>query len=183
MVSVKSPVEAAVEPLKNDAIAYAEEMTQKQIDRVLAELAAIGGDVEVYAPYPRSTNCGRNEYLAKQAKHYFVIDITESVDKAATRRWGEPDIRVASPERIAKVIADAKAEAAAQYDAFVAKLNAKVGACDTAILKGSHVWGSSMLMVTKGKTVEFWKTQQIVNVSKLGRHYLQWPSRKVKMPR
>jgi hypothetical protein len=181
-IAVKSPVELAIEPLKAEAIAYAEDMTQDRIAKVLAELAAMGGDAEVYAPYPRDTRVSRNVYLAQKAKHDFVAMVTKSADDSATRRWNAPDIRVASPERIAKVIDDAKADAALQYDAFVAKLNAKVGACDTATLVGSHIWGYSVLTVTKGEATEFWKTQQIVNVSKLGTHYLQWPSRKVKGP-
>jgi hypothetical protein len=33
--------------------------------------------------------------------------------------------------------------------------------------------------VTKGGTVERWKTQQIVNVSRLGKLFNQWPTRQL----
>jgi hypothetical protein len=176
----KSPVELAVEPLKADAVGYAATTTMKAIEKVLKELASFGGDAEKYAPYPRDTRISRNEYLAQKAKHDFVARITKSADGAATRRWNAPDLRIASPEAIAREVEMAKEDAALQYDTFVAKLNSKIGACDTASLYGSHVWGSSVLTVTKGTETEYWKTQQIVNTSKLGRMFLQWPSRKVK---
>jgi hypothetical protein len=68
-----------------------------------------------------------------------------------------------------------------QYTAFIQKLEGKVGAHTAAALDGSHVWGFSILTVTKADgTVEKWKTEQIINVSVLGKVFNQWPSRKVK---
>ena len=83
-------------------------------------------------------------------------------------------------EEIARFIKNSKEEAAAQYDAFVAKLIRKIGVVETAELTGNHVWSYSYLNVTKADgTKESWKTQMIVNVSKLGKLFNQWPTRKV----
>jgi hypothetical protein len=50
-----------------------------------------------------------------------------------------------------------------------------------ASITGTHIWGHSVLTVTlPNGTVERWKTQQIVNQSKLGLLFNQWPSRKMK---
>lgn len=84
-------------------------------------------------------------------------------------------------ELVEKFIQAAKADAAAQYEAFVAKLQQKIGEVKNATLKGNHVWSYSILTVEKPDgTVEHWKTQMIINVSKLGKMFNQFPTRKVK---
>ena len=82
--------------------------------------------------------------------------------------------------REAKFVDDTMRDAAAQYDAFIAKLIRKIGDFDSATLTGSHVWGYSILTVTKGAATERWGTRQIVNQSVLGKLFNQWPSRKIK---
>jgi hypothetical protein len=71
--------------------------------------------------------------------------------------------------------------AAADYDAFVIKLVKKIGEVKKAELHGNHVWGYSTLIVTiPDGEVQAWKTQQIVNHSKLGKPFNQWPTRRMK---
>ena len=68
------------------------------------------------------------------------------------------------------------------YDSYVSKMNNKIKNPVSAKFSWvSDVWGSSMLEVTLlDGTTEYWKTQIIVNVSKLGKLFNQWPTRRIK---
>ncbi len=173
-------IEQAVAPLKNDAMLRAEKEAQRQIDRVLARLEECGWDVNVAAPRP-NTRMGRNEYVQQMAIHTLFLSITTHDANKPSRRPGDPHIRVRSEANEQRFIGGAKSDAALQYDAFVCKLVEKIGEVESATLEGNHVWGHSILHVVKpeGET-EKWKTQQIVNVSKLGTVFNQWPTRLVK---
>jgi hypothetical protein len=151
------------------------------IAKVLEALAEAGWDAEKAAPYPRSTKMGQLEYIAKRQKYQLFRNFTANDDKKNSyRHMGDPEFRIQSDRLEERFIKNAREDAAAQYDMFVAKLVKKIGHCDTATLTGNHVWGWSFLTVTKGSDKEVWKTQQIVNQSKLGKLFNQWPSRKVK---
>jgi hypothetical protein len=172
------PVYNAVMPLKREAMEFAEKNARERVAKMLAKLEAAGWDAQIVAPFPNSLRTTREQYRAGTAKYYAYRSIVRHAQ--ATRRMNDPEIVVASAERIAKFVSDAMEFAAYQYDSFVFKLVGKIGDCDTATLDGSHVWGESFLTVAKGETVELWKTQQIYNCSKLGKWFPQWPSRKVK---
>ncbi len=171
-------IEAAVAPVKAEAFARAQQDAVALIDRLTAKLEEAGWDLDVAAPYPNSRTDGRNTYLAKKARRSLFEAITRSAQSSRSMR--DPCIVVPAPDREAHFVNNAIDLAGQQYDAFVAKLVGKIGEVDSASLAGSHVWGHSVLTVTKGETVERWKTQQIVNQSKLGTLFNQWPSRKVK---
>ena len=172
----KHPVEIAVEPVRTDAINAAEQRALEIVARHRAGLEAVGWDANLWAPLPKS---GDGDYHAVNRKYRTCSALTVWVK--VTRRPGEPCIVVMNDEKIARFVNDAKETAAEQYDLFVAKLVRKIGNCESATLAGNHVWGHSILTVFKlpGKT-ERWKTQQIINYSKLGKAFPQWPSRKIK---
>ena len=87
-----------------------------------------------------------------------------------------------TPETVEKFAASARETAAAEYDAFVAKLEAKIGDdVAAAELAGNHVWNHSTLTITRTDgSVERWRTSMIINVSKLGKLFNQFPTRKAK---
>ena len=172
-----SPVEAAVAPLKEQAKARAEKEATALVLRVWEKLAEAGWDLNKAAPYPRSSHMSRIEYKQKVSRYHLFCSL---IDTVSSRSMCDPHIVKSSPAKEAVFIEKAVEMAAAQYDAFVAKLVGKIGPCDAASLNGSHVWGYSLLTVTKGETVECWKTQQIVNQSVLGTLFNQWPTRKLK---
>lgn len=173
-----NPITAAILPLKTDAIERAEKEARETIVRVLAAMEAAGWDLNVAAPRGDSWNDPSN-YKAKMAKHNFYNSLTTYTE--AVGRPGRPNIRKRSDDAEARFIKNSREDAALQYDMFVAKLVRKIGACETATLAGSHVWGHSILTVAKADgSVERWKTQTIINVSVHGKLFNQWPSRKVK---
>lgn len=179
-----NPIEAAVAPLKADAILRAEKEAKAAIENVRANLEKCGWDMQIAAPFPFSRDTrwrSDAEIKSARSQHDFFSSLTEMRDGFSySGRIGAPCLVQMSEDRCNRFIEVSKFEAAAQYDAFVAKLVRKIGVCDSAELDGNHVWGWSILTVRKGAEIERWKTQQIVNVSKLGKLFNQWPSRKIK---
>ena len=175
-----NPIAAAVAPIKDLAIARAEQDAAAFIVRLLANLEAANWDLDVVAPRPLNSD-DRATYRAKSYKIGLYQSVTNYDFDRPAHRVSDPHYRVRDEAKEALFVKNAKDLAAAQYDAFVVKLIGKIGAVETASLHGEHVWGHSILTVVKADaSVERWKTQQIVNVSKLGTLFNQWPSRKVK---
>jgi hypothetical protein len=166
-----------VEPLRTSAMDRAEQFAREYADRLLADLAACGGDAEVFAPYPKN-NMGRGAYLAAQLKYGLVRRLTNPV-KSGSRSPRDPDFRVPNPVGVGKFVEEARQDADRQYSAFIAKLESKIGPHSDATLHGDHVWSYSVLTVETPTGRQDWKTQQILNVSKLGKVFNQWPTRLV----
>jgi hypothetical protein len=172
-----SPVADVVAPLKEQAIARAEKEATLVVLKVWKALTEAGWDLNVAAPYPRANRMSQLEYKQKVSRYHLFASLVETV---SSRSMADPHIVKPSERRETVYIEKCKEMAAAQYDAFVQKLVSKIGPCDSATLNGSHVWGYSILTVSKGPTVERWKTQQIVNQSGLGTVFNQWPTRLLK---
>jgi hypothetical protein len=155
-------IEQAVSHLKAAAQDRAEEYARSIVAKIVADLAA--RSLNECAPVPR----------AWQAPTATVAEY-----KAAQRKR---DLykRMLTEAGQAHFITDARENAAAQYDAFVAKLNSKIGPVTSASLQGDHVWGySNLTVVTASGETQVWRTQQILNVSKLGTVFNQYPTRRV----
>lgn len=169
-------IEAAVAPLKADAIERATQAFDAHVERVLAHMEACGWDLDVAFPRANS-RMSRSDYMIAQGKHGFAASLTRSASNGC-RSFKDPNIRYRADDRIAQARQGVQEATAASYDAFVAKLVGKVGEVESAEIDGNHVWGRSTLTVRKaaGK-VERWKTQMIVNVSSLGKVFNQWPTR------
>lgn len=192
----REPVGRVVHPLKADAVKTATDKANGIVAKVRAALEAAGWDIDVAAPYVRGS-AWDHAVRAANSKRSLFSTLTEE-DKDATRAWHaaapeadearreyfrnnrRPEIVTMSERGVARFVERHEQEAAFQYDAFICKLVAKIGDCDSAELTGSHVWAHSILTVRKGDVVENWKTQQIWNVSKLGLEFPQWPTRLMK---
>jgi hypothetical protein len=175
----REPIELAVAPLKDAAIERAEKDSLALIERCRQELEAGGFDLKVVAPYPSSSGGGTFAYYMALARYQTFSAITKW--RKGSYNMAEPHYADINDTMCAKFVERRKREAAEQYDEFVAKLIGKIGHVKSADLDGNHVWSHSILTVTKlDGTIERWKTQQIVNVSKLGKHFNQWPTRKMK---
>lgn len=178
MLHMNTAVANAVEPLRANAVARAEIFAQSIIDRTLAELAANDWDANKIAAYP-SSHMSPADYQKAKSKYALVRSLTMYVK--SSRRHTEPDARLRSPENEARFIDIARKSAAFEFDAYVAKLSHKVGDTVQASIDGRTLWDGSTLSVVKADgTVERWLTNQILNVSKLGKVFNQWPTRKAK---
>jgi hypothetical protein len=177
-----NPITAAVLPSKTEAMDRAEGWARTRITELLATLEVAGWNLDAVAPRGRSLTDRREVYLQKNAKRAAFELVTAYDEKRSGHRLSDTTYRVKSEKAEARFIEQSRELAAQQYDAFVHKMVAKIGAATAAKLEGSHVWGESYLTVTKPDgSREVWKTQQILNTSKLGTLFNQWPSRKVKM--
>lgn len=178
-VASREPVGAAIHALKVEAVNHAELHARETVDRVAKELAEHGWDRQAYAPYPGTYDRERDRKLS----HYQLVHSITKTDPSVgyrSRSSNEPDPAVMDMERIEKFVENSMRDAAMQYDMFICKMVAKVGPVVSAKLDGSHVWSISYLDVVKADgSTESWKTQQIVNYSKYGRPFYQWPSRKL----
>lgn len=175
---MSNAIATAVAPIKTASINAAVEAMQKMVNEVLAQLEADGWDANVSYKYPSSLTCNRKTFLQGQAMYRFVRSITETVSIRGPR---EPHIVKASETNVARVLELAAQEAADQYDAYVAKLVAKVGECESATLGYNNgVWFDSDLIVVKPTGKEVWNTKCIVNRSCLGKVFNQFPTRKRK---
>lgn len=181
LVAAKEPVGAAVHPVKANAIEAAEVEARKVVAKVAAELEGADWNVDAVAPYPRALHETRESYRRKEAKYRLFHSITRSTCKGS-RRPGEPNTVEIALDRVETFVNETREQAALDYDAFIVKLVAKIGAgAVDAKLDGNHVWGHSILTVTKEDgTTERWFTQQITNYSVYGRPYAQWPTRRKK---
>lgn len=168
----------AVSPLKNIAINRANVVINERIVSALAKLEDGGWDLQKVAPYPKNYT-SKSDYREQLAYHEFLKCLTKST--SVSRRLNDPDIRVVDSKAIELIVNLAEADAAAQYDAFVNKLESKIGEVTDANLWGDAVWSYSVLTVTKKDgAIERWKTQCIVNCSVYGKLFNQWPTRKIK---
>jgi hypothetical protein len=172
-----TPIATAVEPLRHSAVQRAEEFAEQHAQRVYANLERNGWDMRLAYPYPNS-GLGRASYMMAKAAYDIAHRLTKWTKPSI--RPDEPCIVVKSEAGLAKFVQEAKDDADATYTAFIAKLEQKVGEHQRATLTGNHVWGYSILTVETAHETQRWKTQQIINVSKLGKVFNQWPTRKVK---
>lgn len=173
MTPTLSKIAAAVAPLKVMAHARATIEALRIVRKVAAKLEAAGWDREIAAPYPRNFD------RAKLSRAKLVGSLTATA--SGTHRPGTPCIVTMNLAGISRFIQAAQDNAAAQFDSYVAKLDRKVGTVTEAKLTGANIWGHSMLrVVTEAGEAQNWKTQMILNVSKLGTLFNQFPTRKVK---
>jgi len=173
-----NPIEQAVAPLKNDAILKAELHAVALIEKCRKELENAGNDLQLVAPYPKAGKVSRSEYFMAMSKRQLFQSLVTY--RQGSRRVNEPEYVDITEDRIQRFMGVTKADASAQYDTFVAKLIGKIGEASEATLVGNHVWSFSVLKVITASGTQNWKTQMIINVSKLGKLFNQFPTRKVK---
>lgn len=183
----KEIIGGAVAHLREPAMQRAEEECRNQVEHYRLALAASDWDLEVAYPYPDSMRVGGGEFRSMVARRNMAQRLTTpdaGRNSQFCRRPRDPHYRTWSPEAVEQLVTQARELAAQQYEAFIAKLVGKVeadGPVVEAILTGEHVWGRSILTVCHADgSVHKWHTEMIINTSKLGTLFNQWPTRKIK---
>lgn len=171
----------AVEPLRTEAMKRTEiEAVTVALD-IAKQMLEHGNKRNEFAPFPKSFHVSAAEFMSGQRTYRLVRMVTKTVDGAYSLEARKADLGEMSKSGVDYFVETARKNASLQYDAFIAKLESKVGEHISAELTGNHVWGNSMLVVTKADgSVQKWKTQMIVNVSKRGKMFNQFPTRLVK---
>lgn len=170
----------AVQPLKQASVDAAIARTIASHKSIIEKLSQHGYNID--AAYPRpSTNMSRAAY---QAAYDLRCAVEAIVDfEKSTYRLNEVRIVKVSADKIIYELEQTTLNAEASFDAYVTKLNIKVGTgivdAQMGYVKG--VWSNSNLIVTKNDgSREVWNTKCIINRSKLGRWFNQFPTRKLK---
>ncbi len=173
----------AVEPLKTQAMDRAEKCARSVVEDVRKQLAKNNNDVRACAPYP-SSRLGRREYMQALAKYQTFDHLTTWRDAAGVhyRAHHDPLIVDVDAKKVSKFVKESREQAAFQFEVYVEKLNKKIGAVSSARLSDTYsVWNYSLLHVQlPAGDRQIWKTRIIVNVSKLGKVFNQFPTRLMK---
>ena len=175
-------IERVLSPLKADAKDRARKEAQKEIAEAVAALAAAGGDINAAAPFPGTDVKDKIEFHRMRQRHSVLHALTvDDPDKGDQRNNGrDPYFVVIDAPSGERYIESRARGAEAEYDEFVRKLVTKIGPVKEAALEGNHVWGTSTLSVTTPTgDIQRWRTQQIVNTSKTGKLFNQWPTKRL----
>ena len=169
----------AVAPLKQQSVDSAVAFATAQVERMLKKLEEAGWDADVVNPPLRTGYYNRETYMRHQNTRNFISLITKSAK--ASCRMREPDVRVKDEDGIARYLEQTAKDAGADFEAFVFKLNKKVGEVVSAELGSDNVWYDSHLIVIKPEgEKQVWNTQIITNYSKYGKAFNQFPTRQIK---
>jgi hypothetical protein len=178
-----NPIAAAIEPQKTECVDRAEKAFINYVENTIKPLLAEHGyDINKAAPRPNGMRDSRASYVYKLNFRAQIQNITEASNKNefGCRPYGAPELVRISEARYARAIEQVRKDAGASFDAYVAKLTAKVGEGVVSASVVGHLWDYSILTVEKASGTEQWRTQQILNVSCLGKVFNQWPTRKMK---
>jgi hypothetical protein len=140
----------------------------------MVELEKHDWDLNKAAPRP-TANVGQARYRSMNEKRNFLSSLT---DAKSSR---ESNIRSSSPAKKKKLMEDAAKNAHDSYMAWVAKIIDKIGkVVQSAEMHGDPWTGSTLSVVTQDGEAQTWHTKMIVNSSKYGTLFNQFPSRRTK---
>jgi hypothetical protein len=178
---LNTPIAKVVEPIKAQVVDAGEAKFRNRVALVKAELEKAGWNMNLVAPYPMGF-LPRREFAQAQNKNLFYSSLTK-IDKDKYTVVDRRELYVVwSDEAVEHKVGQVRAATAADFDAYVCKLNTKVGEHTAAALvfETNYLWSNSTIDVSKlDGTVERWNTKTIVNCSVLGLVFNQWPTRKV----
>ena len=173
-------IEQAVLPLKEEAIRYAEKYAQETIASVIAKLEQANHDINKAAPFPNSATTTKSEYMAAMIQRRIFENLTSRVNPVYS--FKQPVYVQLNDIKVQSYIMQAKQDAANQYERFVRKLQCKIGSVQSATLQGTSVWIESFLNIVKESgEKQCWKTRLVMNHSKYGRIFAQFPTRQIKI--
>lgn len=160
-----------LETIRKEYVQVATQRTKEFVKMKLADLKNQGNDLSKLLPKNIRTGEG------KQLSILYNM-ITKQKGKRVSLR--DPDIRMVDKKGVDRYVKIGTQQAEDNFDAFVNKMVEKVGPVKKADLTG-QIWTNALLTVTtKDNKTEKWKTQIILNFSKYGKMFNQFPTRKQK---
>ena len=178
----------ALEPLREDAVRVARQKAERMTGKIYAHLIMHQWDLNAAYPYPwgGTRRLSQEDYTQAKAKRQMAESLTvKDESKRTSLRIGDPYFVVADDNRAKDFCDFNMLEASLQFDNFVAKLTRKISdlspVVEAQITEHGDLWQFSILTCThKDGSTTKWKTKQIINVSKLGKLFNQWPTNQVK---
>jgi hypothetical protein len=170
----------AVAPMKALSVARAVEYANNRVNRTLEMLAENNWNIESVFPYPNG-NMSRAGYMTAKSRYEFAQAITKKVDgQPLCHKRIDLETKVEPrQEGIDRHIKHVAEDAGLAFDAYVYKLNQKVGeVVEAEVTTSWDLWMDSSLSVVKADgTKEVWNTKCITNYSKFGMAFNQFPTR------
>lgn len=173
-----NPIELALKPLEDEAVRQTRERVDEKIKSAVKEVEASNGKLNEFVKYPSGWDA---DYRHKVARYKFFHSIFTPADRERRYIIDIDTKYVLDPKGVERLHKEAEEKSRFQYRAYLAKMNAKIGEVISADLKGTSLWNESFLTVVKSDNVtEIWKTRLVLNQSKYGLPFFQFPTRKVK---
>lgn len=176
-------IKNAVEPIKQLSVARAVEYAQNRVNKTLEMLADNNWNIESVFPYPNG-NMSRASYMTAKSRYGFATAITKKVDgQPLCHKRVDLETKVEPNQQgIDRHLKQVSDDAAIAFDAYVYKLNQKVGeVAEAQVTTSWDLWMDSDLAVVKADgTKEVWNTKCITNYSKFGLAFNQFPTRLTK---
>lgn len=148
-----------------------------QYDHAITRLVGANWDLNVIAPFPKGTDANYKEM--KMMRSWYE-SLTTRVNPQPSYKPCDPNIRIASDSAKMRLIDNAVKDAELNYLDYITKLENKIGATvKTATLVG-NLWSGSILTVATTEGTQQWNTKIIINQSKYGKLFNQFPSRRLK---
>lgn len=155
---------ALVNALKENRQGYVDravEMATNRFARMLSAFEKAGGLEAFPEPSFELRKTDRKAYDKEMEKHHYAQWLSAMTEK--------------------RYVAMAKQGAEESYDAWIYKLVQKIGKpVVKADVSGDPWMGSVIRVETNDGEHQAWKTQQIINTSKLGKQFYQFPTRRMK---
>jgi DNA modification methylase len=173
----KEILEKVLDPYLKELEDKFAQATKNRIDHWSAKLKESDMDLDKCCPRPNG-GMDKITYRMMLETHNFVASFTNST--VVSRRRSEPNTREISQPSILNLIKISKDEAKADFLAYISKLTGKIQTTiKSAELKG-NLWQGSMLYLDTEDGEQKWKTQMIINTSKYGKPFNQFPTRLMK---
>jgi len=174
IVNATDAVYQAVFPLKKMAQDRAEEMFRADVEQAKATLLKHGNDLDSILPYPEKGDSGTMRAISLARSFYLSICIYDP-------EMEDGNFLLLNDDKVEKEVGKVRRDAGFEFEAYVAKLNTKINAkADKAVLEGNPWFGSHLTVYIKDREPQVWHTKMIVNRSKLGKLFNQFPTRLVK---
>jgi hypothetical protein len=152
----------------------ARKAAEEQYENCMVEFEKHDWDLDKIAPRP-TASVGRARYRAMAEKRDFLSSLT------LAKSSRESNIRSASPEKKKSMMEAAAKNAHDSYMAWVSKIIDKIGKVVQSAKMSGNPWnGSTLSVVTQDGESQTWHTKMIINVSKYGTLFNQFPSRQIK---
>lgn len=155
---------------------------QQLIDNVTKRLKENDWDLQKVAPSPR-TLFDRKAYMESRRFRETIGKFT-SLDRnknRISRSPSDPEYVIIDSGKVSRYLDYMEKEAEASFDAYIAKLAGKIGQeIKSAEVRGNLWQGSNLRIVTMADEEQIWNTKIIINRSKLGLLFNQYPTRRAK---
>lgn len=162
-----------LEDHRKEYITEANKRAKVYLKNLIDKLKKANWNQDDVAPYGRGS--GESEM------YHLYHALTDEKERIAFRKRSDPDIRKQSKAKEKKWLEDQAKIAELNYDAFINKMVQKIGEpVVEATMKGS-IWTNATLdVVTASGEAQTWTTKIILNFSKFGKMFNQYPTRKKK---